>query len=355
MIASRLGAVAVAGLLTLGSPATAARATTPTLAQLVGQRLVVAFSGTHADANLLTRIKAGHVGGVILFGANVKSPAQLTALDASLQAAAQAGGQPRLIIATDQEGGEVKRIPWAPPGRSAKQLGALPATASTRAGSLTAATLHADGVNVDLAPVADVPHGPADFIEQQQRAFSTDRFTVAMDAPAFAGGLESKGGWPTLKHFPGLGLATVSTDVALVRITAPAPTLMKGLLPYAVAFRRNLDPLVMLSTAVYPALDWRAAAWSPPIIHGLLRGSLGFSGATITDSLDSAAAVRHQTVAGVALRSAQAGSDLLLITGSESDSRTVYLSLRDAAASGALPMSQLMASYTRILALKSHL
>jgi beta-N-acetylhexosaminidase len=355
MIGMRLGAVALAGLLAVGAPGTAARATTPTLAQLVGQRLIVAFSGTHADANLLARVKAGQVGGVILFGPNVKSPAQLTALDASLQAAASAGGRPPLIIATDQEGGEVKRIPWAPPGRSAKQLGALPASASTRAGALTATALHADGVNVDLAPVADVPHGPADFIERQQRAFSTDRFTVAADAPAFASGLEGHGVWPTLKHFPGLGLATVSTDQALVRITAPAPTLTKGLLPYTVALRRNLNPLVMLSTAVYPALDWRAAAWSPPIIKGLLRGRLGFSGVTITDSLDSAAAVRHQSVAGVALRSALAGSDLLLITGSGADSRHVFASLRNAAASGALPMSQLMASYNRIVALKSHL
>jgi beta-N-acetylhexosaminidase len=111
----------------------------------------------------------------------------------------------------------------------------------------------------------------------------------------------------------------------------------------------------MLSTAVYPALDWRAAAWSPPIIGGLLRGKLGFSGVTITDSLDSAAAVRHQSVAGAALRSAQAGSDLLLITGSEADSRNVFASLRSAAMSGALPMSQLMASYNRIVSLKSHL
>ena len=54
----------------------------------------------------------------------------------------------------------------------------------------------------------------------------------------------------------------------------------------------------MLSTAVYPALDWRAAAWSPPIIRGLLRAKLGFSGVTITDSLDSAAAVRHQLFPG---------------------------------------------------------
>jgi beta-N-acetylhexosaminidase len=355
MIRATLAAIALAGLLSVGAPAGRARATTPTLAELVGQRLVVAFAGTHADANLLARVKAGQVGGVILFGSNVSTPAQLTALDDSLQAAAQAGGQPPLIIATDQEGGEVKRIPWAPPGRSARQLGTLPSSQSTRAGSRTAAVLKADDVNVDLAPVADVPAGPQDFIQQQQRAFSTNRFTVASDAGAFAGGLEGGGVWPTLKHFPGLGLATVSTDQALVRINAPAAKLMKGLLPYTVALRRGLDPIVMLSTAVYPALDWRAAAWSPPIIHGLLRGTLGFSGVTITDSLDSAAADRHQSINGVALRSAQAGCDLLLITGSEAESRGIYASLRSAAASGALPMAQLTASYNRIAALKSHL
>ena len=127
--------------------------------------------------------------------------------------------------------------------------------------------------------------------------------------------------WPVLKHFPGLGRATVSTDDALVRITASRATLMRGLLPYQVALRRKLDPVVMLSTAIYPALDSHAAAWSRPIIHGLLRHTLGFGGVTITDSLDSAAAVRHASDPVVALQSARAGADLLLITGSQATSR----------------------------------
>jgi beta-N-acetylhexosaminidase len=338
-----------------GLEATAAEAAPPTPAELVGQRLVVAMTGTRANPQILARIRAGQVGGVILFSANIVSEPKLKALTASLQAAAQAGGRPPLIIATDQEGGEVKRIPWAPPKRSAKQLGQLPASTSMTSGANTGAALRADGVNVNLAPVADVPAGPADFIEQQRRAFSTDRFTVARDAPAFAGGLESAGVWPTLKHFPGLGLARVSTDDALVRITAPEGKLMKGLLPYQVAFRRGLDPIVMLSTAIYPALDSRAAAWSRPIIHGLLRGTLGFSGVTITDSLDSAAAVRHESDPTVALESAEAGADLLLVTGSQATSRGVYTHLLAAAMSGTLPGSRLTASYNRIVALKSHL
>lgn len=350
-----LCAAAAASSQLASGPVAAAPAAAPTLPELVGQRLVVAMAGTRADRSLLARIRAGHVGGVILFGANVASPAQLASLTASLQAAARAGGQPRPLIAADQEGGLVKRIPWAPPNRSAQQLGMLPPSGSAKSGSLTAAALHKVGVNVDLAPVADVPAGPADFIQRQHRAFSTSRFTVATDAGAFAGGLEGAGVWPTLKHFPGLGRATVSTDVALVRIGASRTTLTRGLLPYRVAIRRGLDPIVMLSTAVYPTLDWRAAAWSPPIIRGLLRHGLGFSGVTITDSLDSAAAVRGQTDSALALRSAKAGADLLLVTGSESAGRAVYQHLLSAARSGALPMSQLTASYGRITALKRKL
>lgn len=344
-----------AAALASGLTATAARAAPPTRAELVGQRLVVAISGTRASPQILARIRAGQVGGVILFSGNIVSEPQLKALTASLRAAAQAGGRPPLIIATDQEGGEVKRIPWAPPKRSAKQLGQLPASTSMTSGARTGAALRADGVNVDLAPVADVPAGPADFIEQQMRAFSTDRFTVANDAAAFATGLEQGMVWPTLKHFPGLGRATVSTDVARVRITAPQATLMKGLLPYQVAFRRGLDPIVMLSTAVYPALDPHAAAWSRPIIHGLLRGTLGFNGVTMTDSLDAAASVRHESDRTVALESAEAGADLLLVTGSQTTSRGVYAHLLAAAMSGTLPGSRLTASYNRIIALKSHL
>ncbi|MGN6379958.1 MAG: glycoside hydrolase family 3 N-terminal domain-containing protein [Gaiellales bacterium] len=329
-------------------------ATSPSLSKLVGQRLVVAFSGTTADPSLLARVKAGQVGGVILFGSNVSTPAQVTALAKSLQTAAAAGGNPPLIISTDQEGGLVKRIPWAPPNRSAEQLGQLPTSQVQQSGAETAAALRKDGINVDLAPVADVPAGPQDFIQQQHRAFSTNRFTVSLDAAAFATGLEQGKVWPTLKHFPGLGLATVSTDQALVTINASKATLMKGVLPYQVAIRRKLHSIVMLSTAVYPALDYRAPAWSPPILK-LLRGTLGFAGVTITDSLDSAAAVRHQSVSGAALRSAQAGTDLVLITGSEAESAGVYAKLLAAARSGALPMSNLTTSYNRIVTLKSRL
>ncbi len=342
-------AVAVAG--GLAAPSHAAPLTP---AQLVGQRLMIGFPGTKANGWLLARIRSGQVGGVLLFSSNVSSPAQLRSLTATLQAAAAAGGQPKLLIATDQEGGQVKRIPWAPPNRSAQALGHLPASSSLASGTGTGQSLRGLGVNVNLAPVADVPLGPADFIQQQQRAFSTNRFTVSNDAAAFAQGLESAKVWPSLKHFPGLGRATVTTDAALVKITASQAAIQRDLLPYKVALRRGLAPMIMLSTAVYTSYSPNAAAWSSAII-GMLRHRLAFKGVTITDSIDAAAAVRHQTVPDVSLRCAKAGDDIILITGSQAASQAAYVALLNAAKSGALPMSQLQTSYARIQTLKARL
>jgi beta-N-acetylhexosaminidase len=352
-------ALLVCALLAAGAAGLAARAdaaaAAASLRALVGQRLVVAFDGTAPSRALLRRVRAGRIGGVILFGQNIQSRAQVRALTRRLQRAARRGGQPRLIVATDQEGGLVKRIPWAPPNLSAEQLGTHPASRSRVSGVLTGEALRAVGVNLDLAPVADVPRSPADFIMAQHRAFSTSRFVVALRAAAFAAGLEQGRVLPTLKHFPGLGLATVSTDDALVRIRASRARLMRGLLPYAVALRRGLAPMVMLSTAVYPALARRAAAWSPTIIRGILRRKLGFRGVTITDSLDSAAAVRGTTDAALALRCARAGADLLLVTGSAGASKSVYAALLAAARSGAIPLDRLRKSHARIVALKRRL
>jgi beta-N-acetylhexosaminidase len=352
-----LALAASAGLFAAGGSAVPAagdaHAAAPTLAQLVGQRLIVAFDGTTASRSLRARIRTGQIGGVILFASNISSETQLKALTTSIQHAAARGGQPTAIIATDQEGGLVRRIGWAPPKRSAQEMGQLTTDRVQAIGAATGARLRADGVNLDLAPVADVPDGSQDFIYQQHRAFSTSRYRVSNDTSAFAKGLESGRVWPTYKHFPGLGQATVSTDDALVRIDSSKRTIMRRLLPYTVAIRNALHPVVMLSTAIYPALDSRAAAWSPTIIHDLLRGQLGFGGVTMTDSLDSAAAVRHTGVSRLALRSAAAGADLLLVTGSGATSTAVYTKLLAAARAGTLP--RLGASYRRIQTLKSQL
>ena len=346
-----LGAILSLGL--IGGPPLAA-ATGPTLAQLIGQKLIVRMDGTTPTASLLARIRAGQVGGVILFGSNITTKTALVTLTRQLHGAAIAGGQPPLLIVVDQEGGSIKRIPWAPPTLSPPQMGQLGSSSTARSqGQQTGAALEALGIDVDLAPVADVPASTSSFLYRQGRTWSFSATVTTNLANAFAGGLESAGEIPTMKHFPGLGYATLNTDTNVVTIRASRAALAPGLLPYRTAIANRI-PLIMLSNATYTAYDpYAAAGWSPAINTTLLRGTLGFRGVTITDSLDGTAAARGYTTSHLAYRAARAGTDMLLITGSEATSRDVYATLLADARAGSIPLAGLRASYTRILALKT--
>ena len=351
-------ALALAGTIAsvgnIAVPPAAVTAATPTLAQLIGQKLVVRMDGTAPSADLLGRIRRGEIGGVILFGPNITTRTALITLTRELHAAATAGGQPRFLIAVDQEGGSVKRIPWAPPTLTPPQMGALGSTTTARSqGDQTGLALKALGIDVDLAPVADVPASTSSFLYQQRRTWSFSATRTAALSDAFASGLRAGGEIPAMKHFPGLGYATLSTDSHVVSIRVSRSALAPGLLPYRTAIGHGLR-LVMLSNATYAAYDpYAAAGWSPAINSTLLRTTLGFRGVTITDGLDGTAAARGYSTAHIAYRAAKAGTDMLLVTGSEATSRGVFSTLVADAAAGSIPLSLLQASYARILALKA--
>jgi beta-N-acetylhexosaminidase len=346
--------VMIAALLVAGSTAPTAVAAGPTLAQLIGQKLVVRMEGLTPSADLLGRIRRGEVGGIILFGANVTTPSAMIALTAKLRAAAAAGGQPRLLIAVDQEGGSVKRIPWAPPTLSPPQMGWIArASVAREQGAMTAAALHGLGIDVDFAPVADVPASTASFMYREGRTFSFSAPRTAALADGFATGLESGGVVPTMKHFPGIGFATRNTDSYVVTITASRTALAPGLLPYRTAIGHHI-PMIMLSNATYPAYDaHNAAGWSHTIAVTLLRHDLGFIGVTITDALDGTAKARGLWPRVLAVSAARAGTDMILTTGSELSTRGVYATLLRQAQEGLIPLATLRASYDRILALKA--
>ncbi|HEX6725557.1 MAG TPA: glycoside hydrolase family 3 N-terminal domain-containing protein [Gaiella sp.] len=339
-----LAAVVVTVGLAAGAAA-APKPASPPLAKLVGARLAVGIGGTTASASLLERIRRGQVGGVILMGSNVRNTPQVRALTASLRAAATSGGNP-LLVMTDQEGGTVRRFRWAPPAASAEELGRLGEAAIRRRGHDTATALERLGVDVDLAPVADVPSVSGSFVAAQHRGFSTVPTRVAKDVTAFSAGLLDGGVAPALKHFPGLGLATTSTDEAAVTIGAGAATLAPGLIPYRRAIAAGVAPLVMISNAAYTAYGGKPAAWSPRVL-ALLRG-LGFTGVTITDALEPLATTHGVTLSQAAVRSARAGVDLLLFVGSERSTAAVYDALLAEARAGRLSRASLEASAARI-------
>ncbi|HEX5239959.1 MAG TPA: glycoside hydrolase family 3 N-terminal domain-containing protein [Candidatus Limnocylindrales bacterium] len=328
----------------------------PTFAQLIGQKLMVAMSGTTPSADLLARIKAGQVGGVILFGSNISTASQVSALTKKLRAAAAAGGQPPLLISTDQEGGSVKRIPWIPPTMSPPQMGASGSTSTAKSqGSATGSGLLGLGINNDLAPVADVPASTSSFMYQQGRTWSFSAATTESMADAFAKGLESAGVVPTMKHFPGLGYAVKNTDENVDTLTQTIAQLDPGLEPYQGGIAQGL-PMIMLSNAWYTAWDPNnAAGWSHAIGTTLLRGQLGFRGVTITDSLNGIGSAMGVSPTTLAVRAAKAGTDMILLTGSEASTKAAYNTLLADAKNGVISRSTLLASYDRILALKAGL
>lgn len=344
--------LALVGLLSI-APVSAPASAAPSLQHLIGQKLVVSMEGHTPSASLLDRARRGRIGGVLIHGWNFSSSTQLRSIANELQQAAARGGHPPLLIAVDQEGGQVKTVSWIPPTLSPPQMGSSD-TARTQ-GRKTGRALVGLGVNTDFAPVADVPASTSSFMYQQGRTWSFSSRETARLANAFALGLGDRGALATMKHFPGLGFATKNTDDFVVHIDATKSELAPGLRPYRHAVANGV-PLVMLSNAVYRAYDRsHAAGWSRPIGTTLLRGELGFHGVTITDSLDGAANARGTPTNQLALKAAKAGTDMLLLTGSEASSRSVFRTLLDAAKAGKIRHDRLTASYDRILALKAGL
>lgn len=332
-----------------GAAAQAAPAS-PTVRELVGQRFVVALSGTSPSPALLGRIRRGEIGGVILFGPNVESPAQLRRLTSTLQEAARDAGRPPLLIATDQEGGQVRRLPWAGPRPATTALGRLEPAAIRAEALASGKALRLAGVNVNLAPVGDVPR-PGSFMALERRTFAADPASVAGATVAFAQGLAGARVAAAVKHFPGIGRATRNTDRAAVAITASRTELDRSdLVPFRAAIAGGV-PIVMISNATYPALDAKPAPWSTKV-QSLLRGGLGFRGVTISDALDGAAATRGRPLTSVVSLAAEAGVDLLLLIGSEGSSAAAFERVAARAVEGRISPAALQVSYRRIVALK---
>src|SRR5437763_166567 len=235
-----------------------------------------------------------------------------------------------------------------PPNMSPPQIARTGSTSVARhQGRATGNYLHGLGINMDLAPVVDVPTSPNAFIWRQGRAFSFNANDVAKYATAFALGLQSGHTAATAKHFPGVGSATVDTDNKLDELRPSKSQRQAALRPYRRLIPRGIDA-IMLSTAGFPAYDssGTATALSRPIIQGLLRRRLKFGGVTITDALGSPTG-HDEITAGVL--AARAGADILLYT----DSAPGELgSLENALRDGRLSRSEAQASYTRIVSLK---
>lgn len=327
---------------------TASTRATSTLSRMLGQTIIARFAGSSPSGSFLARVRGGQVGGVILFADNVAGGETKTRqLISRLQRAAAEGGSPPLLIMTDQEGGEVKRLTWAPPALAPREMNS---SAVARAeGEATGRALRSVGVNVDLAPVADVERAAGSFL--RTRSFGSDPALVASHACQFAEGLASQNVAFTLKHFPGLGRALTSTDNQPTTIEPSAAALREDYAPYRECGASE-GALVMVSSAIYPNLTGSSApaVLSPEVYRQELPLATGGAPVTVSDDLQAAALAGE---AAPAERAINAGLDLLLYAQTEDGSASAFQRLLEVANSGGISRSRLEETNQAIQSLKA--
>lgn len=289
------------------APKDVKRAERLSIERQIGEILMIAFKGPGVPSYVKRALREGRAGGVVLFRGNAGSQAEMQAVTREVQRSARG----RALIAADQEGGSIRILPWAPPVPS-QGAQATPETAQTQSEQARRG-LSTSGVNVNLAPVADVGT-PGSIMDG--RAYPGGTAEVEASVAAAIRGYKGGRVAPTLKHFPGIGAATKNTDDAPVTLSTPLASLRtRDLPPFAAGIKAGA-PLVMVSHARYDALDSkRIASQSPAVLSDLLRKRMGFKGVVITDSMEAAASLATGPIEIASLRSVTAGADLLLLTG----------------------------------------
>ncbi len=285
--------------------------------------------------------------GVILFRRNLGTPAQIRALTRDLR---EAAGRP-LLIAVDQEGGRVRRLPSPPyPAYpAARELAARGVEEEVEAvAEEVATTLAGLGINTNLSPVLDVVDDPATSAIHD-RSFGRDPQTVARLGAAWVRGSERGGVLSCIKHFPGHGATREDSHISLAVVKdAEATVVARDRFPFAALVERSI-PMVMTAHVRYPAIDpLLPATLSERILRGWLRDELGFTGVVVSDDLEMAAIHRHFSPEAVVRRFWAAGGDLLLVGEDHGYATRLEAAARAAIADGSLDPALLEESLTRV-------
>ena len=338
-----------------------------TLREKVGQLLMVGFRGLEAGERspIIADIRAGRVGGVILFDRdvalksdrrNIRSPRQVRKLTAALQAAAAVP----LLVGVDQEGGKVARLKRRhgfPETVTARSLGDIDDPELTRShGAAIAAVLAKAGFNLNFAPLVDLDTNPENpVIGRLARSFSADPAVVVRHALAVIEGHQERGVACCLKHFPGHGSSRHDSHFGFTDVSETWDPV--ELEPYRRLIALGRADIVMTAHIFNRRLDPEfPATLSKRTIDGLLRRELGFSGVVISDDLDMKAISAEYSRERALELALNAGNDILLIANNLDHDEDVAARAQDRVmdlvASGRVSESRIDESCRRVLELK---
>lgn len=287
-----------------------------TLEEQLGQMFMVGTPATSASSTVLGQISSYHVGNVMLTGRSTAGVSATAAVSSALQSRARTAGLPPLLVATDQEGGNVQVLRGT--GFStiptALTQGSWSSTTLRSNATTWARQLKSAGVNMNLAPVMDTVPSPSwdnPPIGNYDRNFGYDSTRVGNQGSVFLTSMRAVGVQTAAKHFPGLGQVHANTDVSSgVRDY----WINKGN-PYINPFKRaiaNGTDHVMMSSAYYNRIDSTYPAVMSGVVMNYLRQDLGYNGVVMTDDVGNAKQLQAWSPTFRAYRFIGAGGDLIL-------------------------------------------
>ena len=333
---------------------------TMSLQEQIGQLLVAGFEGTRPSEEITDLIQHHRIGGVILFSRNTQHTQQVYALTQNLQRIARAAGHHYpLLIAIDQENGLVSRLGEGAtifPGNMA--LGAAGSEQLAHDVALaTGQELKTLGINMNLAPVADVNNNPANPVIGV-RSFGEDPQRVANLAAAAVKGYQQAGVISTLKHFPGHGDTAVDSHLALPTIPYTLERLEEvELVPFRSGIAAGAES-VMTAHIYLPCIMQHEAqsalpaSLSPAVIRGLLREKLGFAGVIVSDCMEMSAITETVGAEQGSVMALQAGTDLVLVSHLYSRQLDSLKAIAAALESGILGLETVRLAAERVVELK---
>lgn len=339
-----------------------------TLEEKIGQLFMPVFSGSDATTVTTLEGRANEVvfgfetpaeivskyklGGVIYLGDNIRSADQVGSFSAGLQKAARDETGIGLLVAVDQEGGRVSRLTDGVTVFPPAALLSGDVDAVREAGYLTGRQVSVQGINVVLAPVADIAAANSEGVIGN-RSYGEDPELVADMVTAAIDGLQGSGVAAAVKHWPGHGATEVDSHIQLpVLDISRSAWERRERLPFEAAVDEGVS-IVLVGHLAWPAFDpdGEPATVSPALIDQLLRDELGFDGVVMTDALNMGA-VSTIDRGDLVVQAVAAGADILLVP---PDLPAAYEAMLAAVQNGDLPESRIDEAVLRVLRLKQQL
>ena len=325
------------------------------LDQKLGQMVISEFYGSTLNSDLTQMISGNQISGVLIENknGNAQTRDQLVTLNTAMKKLTRVP----LFISTDFEGGivnELRRITGERPSEAAIGATGNPQVAYN-AGYSAATDLTALGLNVNFMPIVDVLTN-ANNPGLPMRTFGSEPMLVTNMGRAYLKGLTAGGIIGCLKHFPGLGSASIDPHFSLPHMNRSLATLNAiDLVPYRTMISEGIVPMVMVTHILNPQLDpTLPTSLSPNVVTKLLRDQLNFQGVIISDTLWMGGVSNTYDLSQAAILAVKAGTDLLLGPRGLQETQTMLTGLKQAVENRQISVNQVDASVARIVEMKLH-